>query len=243
MYRVEQIAFRYHRGARALDNVSFHVQQGEWVGIVGRSGSGKSTLARCLSGLLPLENGTLRLNGNILSIKGKEKQRIFRRNVQMVFQDPFLSLPYHLPVGLPLSDACRIRLRAKEEAKEDLLCLLEALGLSPETWMAALNLENPGQEERMAFLAQLRAAIRSQIIIPAALQRLQQPDPFTPEQVTEIEGLMGGASPDLSQFLESQVGEQLPGPIRQVMANQARQGIPQATQRPQEVTGGAPVGV
>ncbi len=125
----------------------------------------------------------------------------------------------------------------------DIATRLQALGLSPETWMAALNLENPGQEERMAFLAQLRAAIRSQIIIPAALQRLQQPDPFTPEQVTEIEGLMGGASPDLSQFLESQVGEQLPGPIRQVMANQARQGIPQATQRPQEVTGGAPVGV
>ncbi|KKN09496.1 hypothetical protein LCGC14_1046130 [marine sediment metagenome] len=125
----------------------------------------------------------------------------------------------------------------------DIATRLQALGLSPETWMSALNLENPGQELRMAELAELRAAIHTQIIIPAVLQRLQQPAPFTPEQVTEIEGLMGNASPDLSQFLESQVGEQLPGPIRQVMANQARQGIPQATQRPQEVTGGTPVGV
>ena len=125
----------------------------------------------------------------------------------------------------------------------DIATRLQALGLSPETWMGALNLENVGQELRMSELAQLRAVIFTEIVIPATLQRLQQPDPFTPEQVTEIEGLLGGASPDLSQFLESTVGEQLPGPIRQVMANQARQGIPQAPQRPQEVTGGAPVGV
>ena len=124
----------------------------------------------------------------------------------------------------------------------DIAGRLKELGLSPQTWMGALNLENPGQEERMAKLAQLRAAIHTEIVIPAVLQRLQQPEPFTPEQVQEIEGLVGNASPDLSQFLQGQ-SENLPGPIRQVMANQARQGLPQNTQRPQELTGGVPVGI
>jgi len=122
----------------------------------------------------------------------------------------------------------------------DIAQRLQALGLSPATWMGALNLENPGQEQRMAERAQLRAAIFTEIIIPATLQRLQQPEPFSPEQVQEIEGLLGESSPDVSEFLQ---GQQLPGPMRQVMANQQRQGIPQATQRPQEVTGGAPVGI
>ncbi len=125
----------------------------------------------------------------------------------------------------------------------DIATRLQALGLSPETWMGALNLENPGQEERLANRARLRAAIFKEKVIPAVLSRLDQPEPFSPEQVSEIEGLLGNASPDLSQFLGSQLGGQLPGPIRQVIANQARQGIPQATQRPQEVTGGAPVGI
>ena len=124
----------------------------------------------------------------------------------------------------------------------DIATRLQALGLSPATWMGALNLENPGQEERMAKLSQMRAAIHTEIIIPAVLKRLQQPEPFDPSQVQELEGLLGNASPNLQEFLGSISGN-LPGPIRQVMANQSRQGIPQATQRPQELTGGAPVGV
>lgn len=124
----------------------------------------------------------------------------------------------------------------------DIATRLQALGLSPATWMGALNLENPGQEERMAALAEMRAAIRTEVIIPAVIKRLQQPEPFDPAQVQELEGLLGNASPDLQQFLSSVSGN-LPGPIRQVIANQARQGLPQATQRPQELTGGVPVGV
>jgi len=125
----------------------------------------------------------------------------------------------------------------------DIATRLQALGLSPQTWMGALNLENPGQEQRMANLAQLRAQIFTEVIIPAVLKRLSEPDPFTPEQVQELEGLVGNASPDLNQFFQGQTESNLPGPLRQIMANQARQGIPQATQRPQEVTGGAPVGI
>ncbi|MDK1039795.1 MAG: hypothetical protein QGD91_12985, partial [Actinomycetota bacterium] len=114
-----------------------------------------------------------------------------------------------------------------------------ALGFSPETVMGdILNVSNPALEEKKANEARLREAVFSEKIIPATLRRLDEPEPFTPEQVSEIEGLMGNASPDLGQFLEGQFGEQLPGKTRQIIANQRRSGIPQSTQQPQEMTAG-----
>lgn len=118
----------------------------------------------------------------------------------------------------------------------------KGLGFSMSTIMEQiLNVGDAALESRKSKKERLEEAIFKEIAIPATLQRLQQPEPFTPAQTTEIENLLGSASPDLSQFIEGQFGDQLPGQSRQIIANQRRAGVPQNTQQPQEVTGGPPV--
>lgn len=113
-----------------------------------------------------------------------------------------------------------------------------ALGIPPEIWMdQVLNFANPAMVERMGNLYELRRAVHTQVTIPAVLQRLQTPEPFTDQQATELEGLMGQTSPDLQEFLVGQFPDQLPGNVMQSISNMRREGIPQNPQQPQEMTG------
>ncbi|MCP8939419.1 ATP-binding cassette domain-containing protein [Alsobacter sp. SYSU M60028] len=90
---------------RAVNGVSFAVERGRTLGIVGESGCGKSTLARCLVRLLEPDNGSVRFEGvDVLRLEGAER-RAFNRRVQMVFQDPYGSLNPRLSVGDCLSEA------------------------------------------------------------------------------------------------------------------------------------------
>lgn len=113
-----------------------------------------------------------------------------------------------------------------------------ALGIPPEIWMdQVLNFANPQMVERMGNLYELRRAVHTQVTIPAVIQRLQQPVSFTDQQAAELEGLMGQTSPDLQEFLVGQFGQQLPGNVMQSISNMRREGIPQNTQQPAELTG------
>src|SRR6478735_8215297 len=84
---------------KALDDVSINLRESSTLAVVGESGSGKSTLARCLLQLQPLDSGEVLFQGLDLSkIKGAEL-RAMRKNLQMVFQDPFASLNPRMRVG------------------------------------------------------------------------------------------------------------------------------------------------
>jgi peptide/nickel transport system ATP-binding protein len=76
-------------GFRALKGVTFDVQQGESFGLVGESGSGKSTILRAIAGLVPVQAGSIAVNGRLLQ---ERRDKAFYRSVQMVFQDPYGSL-------------------------------------------------------------------------------------------------------------------------------------------------------
>jgi peptide/nickel transport system ATP-binding protein len=80
------------RPVRALDNVSLHVNAGETVAVIGESGSGKTTLGRCLVGLLQPTAGDIQLRGRILPVRPGAWTRSVRRHIQMVFQNPDLTL-------------------------------------------------------------------------------------------------------------------------------------------------------
>ena len=86
------------RKLRALEGVDLCVDPGEIVGIVGESGCGKSTLARTLVGLVPLQAGEIRWRGRTIDMADAKSLRALRREVQMVFQDPFSSLDPRLTI-------------------------------------------------------------------------------------------------------------------------------------------------
>ena len=117
----------------AVDGVSLEVRTGETLGLVGESGCGKSTLARCLARLYPLTSGSITFEGRDISRLSRRQLRPVRRELQMVFQDPYASLNPRKRVGTIISDPLRIhdygdRAKIKNRVRE----LLELVGLSPE---------------------------------------------------------------------------------------------------------------
>ncbi len=120
------------RWLKAVDGVSFQVQAGESLGVVGGSGCGKSTLCRALMGLSPIRGGQVWLQGvNLLQQRGARK-RLLRRSIQMVFQDPLACLNPAMCVSDAIADPLLIHgLRSKTAARERARELLELVGVSP----------------------------------------------------------------------------------------------------------------
>src|SRR3989440_7858896 len=93
---------------RAVDGVSFTIKEGETLGVVGESGCGKSTMARCVMRLLESTGGTIVFDGqDITRLKGSALMRV-RREMMMVFQDPYASLNPRKRVGAIIGDALEV---------------------------------------------------------------------------------------------------------------------------------------
>src|SRR3546814_16665039 len=88
--------FASKREVHAVNDVSFTVHAGETLGIVGESGSGKSTIGKCLLRLIQVEGGQILFNGRDLTRLSEHQLRPLRKDIQMIFQDPFATLkPHH----------------------------------------------------------------------------------------------------------------------------------------------------
>ena len=118
---------------KALDDVSIQLNAGETLAVVGESGSGKSTLARCLLQLLPLDSGEVQFQGHDLAKLSGKDLRAIRRDLQMVFQDPFSSLNPAFSVSHHLSRPLELhgRFASKAELDARIDQLLESVGLDP----------------------------------------------------------------------------------------------------------------
>jgi oligopeptide transport system ATP-binding protein len=136
----------------AVDGVSVSVTAGETIGIVGETGCGKSTLARCMSRLHSLTGGRIRFDGKDISTLSRRQLRPVRRNVQMVFQDPFSSLNPRRRVGSIIADPLLIhgavphgglRKRVQE--------LMELVGLNPEHYNRFPADFSGGQRQRIGI--------------------------------------------------------------------------------------------
>ncbi len=138
---------------KAVDGVSFHLSQGETLGIVGESGSGKSTLARAVLKLLPQDAGRIVWMGRELGDAGREELRALRRDMQIVFQDPLASLDPRMPVGQSIAEPLRALEPdlSRAEVNARVKSMMARVGLDP-AWLNRYPHElSGGQNQRVGI--------------------------------------------------------------------------------------------
>ena len=148
----------------AVDGVSLEVRRGETLGVVGESGCGKSTLGRLLVRLLEPTSGTLRFGGEDITTLSQRELRPFRRELQMVFQDPYASLNPRRRVGEIVADPLEIHgVGNGEEIRRRVLELLDVVGLSPHHVNRFPHEFSGGQRQRIGVARAL--ALNPQLIV------------------------------------------------------------------------------
>jgi ABC-type oligopeptide transport system ATPase subunit len=131
LVEVHRLTKRYG-DIRAVDNVSFEIEEGETFGLVGESGSGKSTTARCMLRLIEPTAGEVRFRGEDVLRFNRQRLREIRRHMQMVFQDPFSSLNPRLRVHAIVEEPLEIhRLGSRSERRARVAELFRLVGLDP----------------------------------------------------------------------------------------------------------------
>jgi oligopeptide transport system ATP-binding protein len=148
----------------AVDDVSFELRAGETLGLVGESGCGKSTLARCIVRLYDITSGSLVFEGNDISKSSRRQLRAVRRDLQIVFQDPYASLNPRKRAGAIIADPLRIHNRGnRAQIKSRVMELLELVGLSSEHVNRYPHEFSGGQRQRIGVARAL--ALNPRLII------------------------------------------------------------------------------
>ena len=148
----------------AVDGVSFELRKGETLGLVGETGCGKSTLARCITRLYSITGGTVNFNGRDISKLEGSQLREVRREVQMIFQDPYGSLNPRRRVGSIISDPFVIHGTLDGAArKRRVQELMELVGLNPEHYNRFPNEFSGGQRQRIGVARAL--ALQPKLIV------------------------------------------------------------------------------
>ena len=154
------------RSARvhAVDGVDLEVRRGETLGLVGETGCGKSTLARLIAGLYPVTSGSIEFEGQDITNLSRAKMRPFRRDIQMIFQDPYGSLNPRRRVGSIIGDPFDIHGVADgADRKKRVQELMEVVGLNPEHFNRFPAEFSGGQRQRIGVARAL--ALRPKLII------------------------------------------------------------------------------
>jgi oligopeptide/dipeptide ABC transporter ATP-binding protein len=148
----------------AVDGVSFSIRKGETLGVVGESGCGKSTMARCVMRLLESTGGKIMFDGqDITRLKGNGLLKV-RREMMMVFQDPYASLNPRKRVGSIIGEALEVhKMGTAAEIKKRVQDLLDVVGLNPEHYNRFPHEFSGGQRQRIGVARAL--AIRPKLVV------------------------------------------------------------------------------
>ncbi len=157
--------FRHQTGTvKAVDGITLSVQRGEVLGLVGESGCGKSTLARTIMQLVPTTAGTVLLEGRNLTAASAAELLVARRDLQMIFQDPFASLNPRLTVYATLAEPLLVhRVVPPEQVRARVVALAEKVGLSSQVLEKYPHEFSGGQRQRIAIARAL--ALEPKVII------------------------------------------------------------------------------
>ena len=149
---------------RAVDGVSFEIFRGETLGLVGESGCGKSTVGRCLLRLIEPTAGEIGFEGRDVLALGKSEMREIRREMQIVFQDPYASLNPRMKIGDIVGEPLVIhKVGNKKERRERVAELLQKVGLDPDYRKRYAHEFSGGQRQRIGVARTL--ALNPKLIV------------------------------------------------------------------------------
>jgi peptide/nickel transport system ATP-binding protein len=151
------------RVVHAVDDVCFTVRRGETLGIVGESGSGKSTIGKCLLKLIDIDGGQLLFNGQDIAPMAPAEFRPYRKQIQMIFQDPFASLNPRHTVGRIITDGPLANGVAYGEAERRARELLRLVELDESAFNRYPNEFSGGQRQRIGIARAL--ALEPQLLV------------------------------------------------------------------------------
>lgn len=163
---------RVNAAVHAVENVSFSIGRGETLGLVGESGSGKSTIGKAVINLAPMQGGEVRVSGTKVDYNDPRSLAAMRRNVQMIFQDPFGSLDARQTVGSAIVEPMKVHgIASGKQAHEKMEWLMEKVGLSPAR-AASLPHEFSGGQRQRICIARALAMSPKLIIADEAVSAL-----------------------------------------------------------------------
>jgi microcin C transport system ATP-binding protein len=137
---------------RAVDGISMQIRQGESLGVVGESGSGKSTLAFAVLRILKEAKGVVRFGDLRLDTRGKKQMQPLRREIQVIFQDPFGSLSPRMPVGEIIAEGLNIHALGDKGSRDQLVIqAMQDVGIDPDLRHRYPHEFSGGQRQRIAI--------------------------------------------------------------------------------------------